>query len=418
MILGYNFSGMSSVRLVQQERPPMSLDLCEMSLQQTKELLRLTDLTLQNICCRRFTGEELYAEALQQILGGKGRRGPASIFIVFQEHNGDICRGKVFHLMAGTMVEKAEIAIAPGSSYAAILLQAQTQAALVVSNWADSGETMEEYQANFPDGITSFVGAPIRNFVTCRISGEAPGAIIAFNYPGKATDYDADVLRSLAVVIGSLVTLSSEVRETEQAFIYTIEALARACEAAEEQTGRHILRVNRYAGALAANLGLAAEFVEVMSYSAQMHDVGKIRIPPAILLKEAELTGEEMSLMKRHPAYGEEILGDSPRLTIARQIAIAHHENWDGSGYPTGLKGEQIPLAGRIVKVADVYDALRSKRSYKKPLSHGETVRIFREGDERINPRGHFDPELLATFFKIEQMFARIYESEGEKVGN
>jgi response regulator RpfG family c-di-GMP phosphodiesterase len=394
----------------------MTLELCEMSLQQTKELLRLTDTTLQNICCRRFTGEELYVEALQQILGGKGRRGPASIFIVFQERNGDFCRGKVFHLMAGTLIEKAEISISPESSYAASLFQTQAQAALLVSNWADSRESLEEYQANFPIGITSFVGAPVKNFITCRISGEAPGAIIAFNYPGRATDYDADVLRSLAVVIGSLVTLSSEVRETEQAFIYTIEALARACEAAEEQTGRHILRVNRYAGALAANLGLAAEFVEVISYSAQMHDVGKIRIPTAILLKEGELTREEMTLIKLHPRYGEEILGDSPRLTIARQIAISHHENWDGTGYPAGLKGDQIPLAGRIVKVADVYDALRSKRSYKEPLNHSDAVRIFREGDQRINPRAHFDPELLATFFKIEQMFAWIYESQGDKL--
>lgn len=394
----------------------MSLELCEMSLQQTKELLRVTDLTLQNICCRRFTGDELYVEALQQVLGGNGRRGPASIFIVFQGEGAAAWRGRVFHMRGGKMVERSEeIAIDPTSSYAANLLQAEARADVLASNWADSCETVEEYQSYFPPAVKDFVAAPVKNFVTYRISGEPPGAIIAFNYPGRATDYDADVLRSLAVVIGSLVTLSNEVRETEKAFIYTIEALARACEAAEEQTGRHIQRVNRYAGALAANIGLSAEFVDSISYSAQMHDVGKIKIPASILLKEGELAREEMELMKMHPVYGEAILGDSPRLNIAREVAIAHHENWDGSGYPYGLKGEKIPLPGRIVKIADVYDAIRSKRSYKEPMDHGEALRIFREGDERIAPRAHFDPELLAMFFKIEHIFEKIYESLEEK---
>jgi response regulator RpfG family c-di-GMP phosphodiesterase len=392
----------------------MANELCEMSLQQTRELLRLTDFTLQNICCRRFTDEELLLEALEKVLGGMGRRGPGTICIVFQEDDAAICRGRVFQLAVGMLVERAEIALDPASAFVANLLQAEAKADLVVSNWMESSPSVDDYQAIFPESIKQFASAPIRNFITYRISGMEPGAIAAFNYPGRATDYDADVLQNLAVVIGSLVTLSNEVRETEKAFIYTIEALARACEAAEEQTGRHILRVNRYAGALAANLGLSAEFVDTISFSAQMHDVGKIKIPASILLKEGELTREEMALMKMHPVYGEQILGDSPRLSIAREIAIAHHENWDGSGYPYGLKGGEIPLAGRITKIADVYDALRSRRSYKIPASHEETLRVFRDGDDRVRPHEHFDPDLLATFFKIEGMFAGIFVSLGE----
>jgi response regulator RpfG family c-di-GMP phosphodiesterase len=390
----------------------MSQELCEMSLQQTQELLRLTDRTLRDICCKRFTSEELYVEVLAKVLGGRGRRGPASIFLVFQEQDGSICRGRVFHMKEGAMVERSEeITIDPLSSYAVTLVQSQGQNDVVAVNWAESCETIDEFQSFFHPGVKAFVGEPIKNFVTCRISGETPGAIIAFNYPGHATNYDADVLRSVAVVIGSVLTLSDEVKETEKAFIYTIEALARACEAAEEATGKHILRVNRYAGALAANMGLANDFVETISYSAQMHDVGKIKIPPSILLKEGELNEEEMSLIKMHPIYGEQILGDSPRLRIAREIAISHHENWDGSGYPHRLKGEAIPLAGRIVKLADVYDALRSRRSYKSPLSHAEAATIFRTGDSRIDPHAHFDPALLVTFFRIEHIFERIYES-------
>lgn len=388
----------------------MSSELCEMSLQQTKELLRLTDLTLQNICCRRFTGEQLYMEALQLILGGKGRRGPAYIFLGFQGGREASCLGHLFHLAPGRLVERSpEITIDPAAHYAIDFANAE----VVVSNWADSDEVVAEYQGHFPPQLRDFMGQPIQNFVAYRISGNNPGFAIAFNYPGRATDYDADVIRSLTVVIGSLVTLSDEVRETEKAFQYTIEALARACEAAEEETGRHILRVNRYAGALAANLGYSADFVEVISYSAQMHDVGKIRVPREILLKPGRLDPSEEKLMRLHPIYGQQILGESPRLHVAREIAIAHHENWDGSGYPHALLGEAIPLGGRIVKVADVYDALRSRRSYKPPLSHDEALQVFRTGDERIVPERHFDPAILAVFFQIEHIFAAIYVGLG-----
>jgi len=386
----------------------MSQELCEMSLQQTQELLRLTDETLQDICIKRFTGEALYAEAVQKVLGGRGKRGPSSIYLVFRGSDGDISRGRVFHLKEGELVEKSdEIVIDPGSSYAINPKLADVAA----SNWADGCASVEEYQSYFQPELREKIGTPIRNFAAYHISGDAPGVIIAFNYPGKATVYDGEVLRSLAVVIGSLVTISNELQETEKAFIYTIEALARACEAAEEETGKHILRVNRYAGVLAANMGLSSDLVDIISYSAQMHDVGKIKIPGSILLKKGSLTREENELMMKHPVYGEKILGNSPRLQVAREIALSHHENWDGSGYPYGLAGENIPVVGSIVKIADVYDALRSKRSYKGPLSHDESLRIFREGDDRIDPGAHFDPVLLKTFFQIEHIFAKIYES-------
>ncbi len=388
----------------------MSQELCEMTLQQTKELLHLVDLTLQNICCKRFTSDEFYVEVLGKVLGGKGRRGPASIFIVSQEMAGQPFRGRVFHLQEGKMEKSAEIVIEPTSSYAANLALTEAQADVVMVNWVDSCKSIDDFQTFFHPAIKAVMGVPLTNFVTCRISGDSHGAIISFNYPGRATDYDAGVLRSGAVVIGSLVALSDEVKETEKAFIYTIEALARACEAAELDTGRHILRVNSYSGALAANLGLSADFIETISYSAQMHDVGKIKIPTAILLKEDVLTFDEMQQIKMHPGYGEQILGDSPRLQVAREIAISHHENWDGSGYPHGLKGDRIPIAGRIVKIADVYDALRSKRSYKPALSHREAIAVFRIGDDRVS-RSHFDPVLLATFFEIDHIFEKVFAS-------
>jgi hypothetical protein len=395
----------------------MSLERCQMALRQTLDLIGITDETLQDLSRRRFTSDELYHEVLGKLLGGAGRRGPAGILIASGGPGLSCCNGRLFHLNAEQLVERSEvIAIDPASSYGMSLLKVDGAEEAVAVNWMNICDTIEEFQTFFHPKVVEAMEEPILNFVTCRISDEPFGVIEAFNYPGHATEYDAKVLRSAAVMINSLLTVSRGMHETEDAFNYTIEALARACEAAESDTGNHIVRVNRYAGALAANMGYNLEFVRDIAMSAQMHDVGKIRIPVAILLKEGPLNAKEMQLMRQHPAYGAEIIGDSPRLKMAREIALSHHENWDGTGYPGRLKGESIPVAGRIVKVADVYDAVRSRRSYKGAMSHEEALQIFREGDERIDPVAHFDPAVLEAFFKIEQMFDVIYGSSVPKI--
>ncbi len=372
-----------------------------------QDLLHLVDTTLKEICCKKFSGEELYVEALQKVLGNKERRGPESVFIVFNVPGKDAIQGRVFFLNSGGLVERSEMIAINQATTFAINLYGED---LVRSNWCDTCESIESYQEKFHPSVKSVLSRPISNFVCKRISGDPPGAIIAFNYPEEATSYDADVLKILSVVIGSLVTLSTEMQETENAFIYTIEALARSCEAADEDTGSHIVRVNRYSEALANALGMAGHFVESIAFSAQMHDVGKVHIPISIIRKEGPLDGEEMAIMKQHPVFGARIIGDAPRLAMSREIALSHHENWDGSGYPGSLKGEEIPLSGRIVKVADIYDALRSKRRYKPALSHEQVIDIFRNGDARVCPQEHFDPAVLRAFFRIERFMAGIYK--------
>ncbi|WP_136513838.1 HD-GYP domain-containing protein [Geomonas edaphica] len=396
----------------------MPLELCQLALRQTLDLITLTDDTLRDLTRRKFSSDELYNEVLGKLLGGNGRRGPSGILIANEGPDATCCNGQVFHLRDERLLERSEtISIEPGSSYAGSLLLVEGGAEVVALNWNDICASIEEFQSFFHPKVLEAMEEPILNFVSCRISGDVKGVIEAFNYQGRVTEYDADVLRSAAVMIGSLVTVSNGMRETEHAFTYTIQALARACEAAEPDTGRHIVRVNRYAGALAANMGFNNEFVNDMSISAQMHDVGKIRIPTEILLKEGRLTPREMKLIRQHPAYGSEIIGDSPRLRIAREIALSHHENWDGTGYPKRLRGERIPISGRIVKVADVYDALRSRRSYKGAMTHEEALHVFRNGDDRINPAAHFDPTVLAAFFRIEHMFEMIFDSSILKLG-
>ncbi|WP_287153076.1 HD domain-containing phosphohydrolase [Candidatus Solincola tengchongensis] len=160
---------------------------------------------------------------------------------------------------------------------------------------------------------------------------------------------------------------------------------------------------------MAEEIGLLSREVETIGYSAQMHDVGKIHVHPDILRKKGPLTAEEWEEIRKHCEAGAHILGNHPRLAVAAEIALSHHEKWDGSGYPRGLREEEIPLTGRIVALADVYDALRSRRSYKPGLSHQKAVEIILQGDGRSMP-DHFDPRVLDVFRKRERDFAAIYE--------
>ena len=193
-------------------------------------------------------------------------------------------------------------------------------------------------------------------------------------------------------------------------YIDTIFRLTLAAEYKDGDTGDHIRRTSHYAKVLALELGLDQDFAETIYYAMPMHDIGKVGIPDAILLKPGPLNSEEWLVMKEHTTIGSQILkgSQSEILNLAQQIALTHHERWDGSGYPHNLSGEQIPLAGRIASVVDQYDAIRSIRSYKKTQSHRQAYELLSKGDSRTNP-GHFDPEVLEAFCRQHKMFEEIF---------
>jgi putative two-component system response regulator len=191
--------------------------------------------------------------------------------------------------------------------------------------------------------------------------------------------------------------------------------IVRAAEFRDEETGAHIKRISYFCRHLAEMLGMDKEFIQTIFHSSPLHDVGKIGIPDNILLKPGRHTPEEWEVMKSHAVLGFNILGKgksslSPFTNMGADIALGHHERWDGSGYPYGLLGEQIPISARIMAITDVYDALRSKRPYKPAFSHDESVKIIVEGDGRTSP-AHFDPEVLNAFKKSLEDFNTIYES-------
>jgi len=197
--------------------------------------------------------------------------------------------------------------------------------------------------------------------------------------------------------------------ETEDAFQLSTQLLARAAEIHDEETGNHILRVNEYSYYIAKILDMPDEWCDEVRYSAQLHDVGKMSVDAAVLKKKGSLDDAERIEMNRHTEYGYQILSASPRLQMGAEIALYHHEKWDGSGYPNGVAGDAIPLSARIVQLADIYDALRSERPYKPAFSHEKAVEILTTGDDRIDPKGHFDPDLVALFKANHKEFDRIW---------
>ena len=186
--------------------------------------------------------------------------------------------------------------------------------------------------------------------------------------------------------------------QLEEAVREGILMLAMASEARDDMTGGHIRRIQRITGRICRQLGLDEDTSEEISFASILHDVGKIHIPDHILKKPGPLTDSEFALMQTHTVVGERILGRKPFYKTARQIARHHHEHWDGNGYPDGLAGEAIPLAARIVTVADVYDALVHERPYKPAWEPQKALAAMEVFSGRI-----FDPDILAAFLAMEK---------------
>jgi putative two-component system response regulator len=202
-------------------------------------------------------------------------------------------------------------------------------------------------------------------------------------------------------------TVDLRTQQLKNASLEVIWRLTAASEYRDNETGAHIKRMSHYSAAIARKMGLRKKTVETILYSAPMHDIGKIGIPDGILLKPGKLNDEEWRIMKSHTIIGANILKGSEIgfVRMGAMIALTHHEKWDGSGYPNGLIGAQIPLAGRIVALADVFDALTSKRSYKEPFSIQKSNRIIEEGRGK-----HFDPDVVDAFFSIQDEILHIKE--------
>ena len=180
--------------------------------------------------------------------------------------------------------------------------------------------------------------------------------------------------------------------ELKKTHLQLIQRLGRAAEYKDNETGMHVMRMSHTSKILALALGFNEDFADKLLQAAPMHDIGKIGIPDHILLKPGRLDDDEMRTMQQHPLIGAEILANtnSELIQLAHSVALCHHEKWDGTGYPAQLKGEEIPIEGRIVAVADVFDALTNKRPYKEAWTVEKTMELFHEQSGK-----HFDPQVV-----------------------
>ena len=207
-------------------------------------------------------------------------------------------------------------------------------------------------------------------------------------------------------VVDKTVQLERAFEKIRHGYVETVYRLTLAAEYRDRETGGHIKRISLYSRLLASHLGLSEQAVEAIFFGSPMHDVGKIGIPDSVLLKEGSHTPEEFELMKTHTTIGGNILRDpdSGILLTAREIALTHHERWDGNGYPMGLKGEEIPISGRVVHLVDIYDALRSKRPYKEAFDHETACGIIESQKER------FDPAVFKGFHALAGEFRNLFD--------
>jgi len=215
------------------------------------------------------------------------------------------------------------------------------------------------------------------------------------------------------MVVQRTQELSQALKSVKNMSSVVIERLTAAAELRDKVTGLHIARIGLYSCLISRSLGLSDEFTDTLTIASAMHDVGKIGIPDAILLKPGPLTPEELKIIESHTTIGAKILkGTSFKLLqMAASIAMTHHERWDGSGYPKKLKGKAIPVEGRIVMMADQYDALRSPRAYKSSLDHKTAYGILTQGDAMTSPE-HFDPDVMRAFKDTASMFEEIYDNQ------
>ncbi len=276
-------------------------------------------------------------------------------------------------------------------------------------------------QSHFPTQLIEYLG-PIHNFVSCPLYSwhGTIGNLILFNYSRPIHKADAAILISYSVMLGFQLSIVQEVEERQQAQLLTMTKLAELAEKRDGETGAHLQRISHYSKRLAEKLAeknspyhsqIDQRFIKAIFQSSPLHDIGKVSIPDEILLKPGKLTDEEYQEIQKHPLVGAQILEGADFLKIAKDIALGHHEHFDGNGYPHQLKGEEIPLAARIVALADVYDALTSNRKYRQtPFSHDQAREYI------LQKKGtQFDPVVVDAFLQCEEDFKKMCQNYAEK---
>lgn len=278
----------------------------------------------------------------------------------------------------------------------------------------DGYEVCSQLKANPATARIPVIFVTAKNQEEDEKKGLALGAVDYITKPISPPIVLARVHTHLALYDQNRV-LEQKVRERteelQQTRLEIIRRLGLAAEFKDNETGLHVIRMSHYSRLIAEVVEHGDKWSDLVFNAALMHDIGKIGIPDKVLLKPGKLDDEEWKLMRKHPEFGAAIIGkhSSELMQMSREIALSHHEKWDGSGYPYGLKGEEIPLSGRIVAIADVFDALTTERPYKKAWTVEDAVKLINE-----NSGSHFDPNLVPLFHVVMPEILDIKEQHAE----
>lgn len=279
----------------------------------------------------------------------------------------------------------------------------RTQKGMLVSNWQQAEHSLEEYQEKLPRELTTTVGE-VRNFIYYEDDEQK---IMFLNFEKEISTFALTWFSHLIHYSRTISAILDRMRRKEMEYTALANSLSRIAEIKDDATGKHI-RVKELCGLLCKQFGCSEGFVNQITDAVGLYDMGKLLIDHNILVKQQPLTDREWEIIKKIPEYVHSILSDLPRFSLVKEIAGGLYEHWDGSGYPNGRKGEEIPLSARVVSLANVYDALRGAKSYRSGFSHRDAMNIINNGDERVKP-SHFDPHLLRLFNRHSDEVASLY---------
>jgi len=306
--------------------------------------------------------------------------------------DGEEALAKVSELLPDVIVLDTLMPGVDGFEVTRRLKDGDTTKTIPIIMMTDQGEVEERLKA-LEAGIDDFLIRPVDK---AELQARVNSLLKVKVYNDSMSNYQKEMETEVA---NRTKDLTRALEKIKIASLDTVYRLSRAAEYKDEDTGGHVQRMSHYSSAIARGMSLDEEFVEHILWASPMHDIGKIGIPDRVLQKPDKLDPDEWVIMKQHTTIGAEILKDASAdfIKLAAEISLSHHEKWDGSGYPQGLKGSDIPLTGRIVAMADVFDALTSERVYRAPIPLEKALAMIKEG------RGsHFDPQVMDTFLAIE----------------
>jgi PAS domain S-box-containing protein len=269
-----------------------------------------------------------------------------------------------------------------------------------IEKYKDLGYSQQNYLDLFKDLWQSISDPSIGHWEGAIPNQKKNGDLVWVNLIISAI-YDSS--GKIINYLGMPVDITKKREENLKIRLDIYKTITELAEIRDNETGQHIIRVGKYSRLIAEKLGIPKKFCQDLEMFAPLHDIGKVGISDSILLAPRKLTKEEFEIMKTHTEFGYAILKEKPTMEMAADIAHHHHEHYDGSGYPMNLKGNNIPLCARIVAIADVYDALRSKRPYKEPWEHEKAIQEIKK-----NSNSHFDPELVKIFLENEKEILKI----------